>query len=343
MDGSDDESFNHNNKTLNFLKDLIKIDKKPRRGLIPLEWVVLGYLVLTLLIVLFTYTKLPNPDSMIWGRVRVVAIMAGMWAVYRIAPCQLTMLLRVACQGALLVWWYPDTFEINRILPNLDHLFAQADQVIFGFQPALAFPAYFTSDIVSELMYMGYACYYPLILVTILCFVLFRDNWQRCAFVLLGSFFCYYLIFDLLPVAGPTFYYKAIGMDNVVKGIFPAVGDYFNTHQDCLAAPGYSQGLFYHLVEDAREVGERPTAAFPSSHVGVSTVCMLLLWQLRSHKPFWITMPIYVFLCLATVYIQAHYAVDAIAGLVSGVLFYAVLMAVSRKIDNFAPLKRKRR
>ena len=42
------------------------IEKKPVKGLLPLEWAVLAYMAFTLLIVLFTYTKLVNPDSMIW-------------------------------------------------------------------------------------------------------------------------------------------------------------------------------------------------------------------------------------------------------------------------------------
>lgn len=33
-------------------------------------------------------------------------------------------------------------------------------------------------------------------------------------------------------------------------------------------------------------------------------------------------LPFYIFLCLATVYIQAHYLIDAIAGLISAVIIY---------------------
>ena len=84
------------------------------------------------------------------------------------------------------------------------------------------------------------------------------------------------------------------------------------------------------MVEDAKAAGERPTAAFPSSHVGISTVCMLLLWHVRSRKLLICLQPLYVFLCLATVYIQAHYAIDALAGLATGALFFALFMAVSR-------------
>ena len=42
------------------LKKYITIEKKPHRGLMPLEWTVLGYALFTLLMVLFTYTKLES-------------------------------------------------------------------------------------------------------------------------------------------------------------------------------------------------------------------------------------------------------------------------------------------
>ena len=152
------------------------------------------------------------------------------------------------------------------------------------------------------------------------------------AFILLGSFFIYYVVFIFLPVVGPTFYYKAVGLDSVARGVFPAMHDYFNTHTDCLPSPGYADGLFYRLVEDAKATGERPTAAFPSSHVGVSTVCMLLAWHSGSRKMFWGFLPVYLFLCMATVYIQAHYLVDALAGFASAVAIYAALFFSTRKM-----------
>ena len=48
----------------------------------------------------------------------------ALWLVYRLVPCKLTILARMAAQMALLAWWYPDTYELNRVLPNLDHIFA---------------------------------------------------------------------------------------------------------------------------------------------------------------------------------------------------------------------------
>ena len=56
-----------------------------------MEWAVLAYLAFTLVLMVFSYVRLANPDSMIWGRVRVVALMAAMWIVYRLLPCRATM------------------------------------------------------------------------------------------------------------------------------------------------------------------------------------------------------------------------------------------------------------
>ena len=99
-----------------------------------------------------------------------------------------------------------------------------------------------------------------------------------------------------------------------------------------MPSPGYTDGFFYHLVEDAKAAGERPTAAFPSSHVGISTICMFLIAHARNYKLLAILAPLYFLLCCATVYIQAHYLVDAIAGVISAILVYLPLFYFSKRM-----------
>lgn len=317
------------------IKDYFKIEEHPRKGLLPLEWVVLAYMALTFLIMLFTYTKLDNPNAMVWGRIRVLAMTLLLWAVYRMVPCRITKMVRVLAQMLLLAWWYPDTYEINKMLPNFDHIVAGWDQMIFGFQPALVFAKHLPWAVVSELMDMGYFCYYPMIAVVAF-FYFFRryPEFERATFIIVSAFFIYYVVFILFPVVGPTYYYNAVGVEDIARGIFPQMHDYFATHTDCLPAPGYQDGIFYRLVEDAKNAGERPTAAFPSSHIGISTICMMLAWRTRNRTLFWILFPIYCFLCMATVYIQAHYLVDAIAGFISALILYFSLLYVSKDMVN---------
>lgn len=311
---------------MTLLRNIFKLEKKPKKGLLAVEWVMFGYMAFTLALMLFTYTKIENPESMLWGRLRIAAVTVALWLVYRMVPCRLTRFFRIAAQMALLSWWYPDTYEFNRMFPNLDHIFATWEQRLFGCQPALLFCREFPGAVFSELMDLGYASYFPMIAaVTVFYFGWRYERFGRASFIILASFFAYYTVYVILPVTGPQYYYKAVGMAEIARGVFPDVHDYFATHQEVLTSPGYQDGVFYKMVADAHEAGERPTAAFPSSHVGVSTILMLLAWSSRSRRLFFLLLPFYVLLCLSTVYIYAHYAIDVLAGWASALGLYAAL------------------
>ena len=311
---------------------LFQREKRPLKGLLAAEKAMMCYLVLTLLMVLFFYTKLHSPEAMITGRLRIVVTTAALWGVYRMHPCRFNRLMRVLLQIALLSWWYPDTYELNCLLPNLDHVFAGIEQQLFGCQPALLFCEKVGSPVFSELMHLGYASYYPLIAVV--CFYYFfarYEEFSRVAFIIVASFFVYYVLFLLLPVTGPQYYYHAVGPDKIAAGIFPNLGDYFVSHQEAMPIPGYAKGVFYHLVAMAHAAGERPTAAFPSSHVGVTTILLILAWRTRSRGLVLTVLPLYVLMCFATVYIRAHYAIDVIGGWISAVVIYLLLSCVAAR------------
>lgn len=317
------------------LKDLFAIEKKPLSGLMVFEKVAIAYAALTTLLVLFLYTRMSDPSAILMARVRFLAMTLALWGVYRLVPCRLMLGIRGVVQLALLGLWYPETYDFNRLFPNLDHLFAQWEQQLFGCQPALLFSQVLPSHVASELFDMGYGSYYFMIAVTAMFYFAFRyREFERATFVILASFFIYYLIYIFLPVVGPTFYYHAVGLKTIAEGVFPNVHDYFLTHTASLPSPGYTDGVFYQFVEDAKAAGERPTAAFPSSHVGVSTICMLLAWHSGNRRLFFVYLPFYIFLCCATVYIQAHYLIDAIAGLITGVGLYFLMMWLSRGMER---------
>ena len=103
-------------------------DTKPIKGLLTAEWIAMGYLLLTLLMMAIMWPKLVHPESMLWGRFFFVVSTVAAWGVYRLFPCRLALLARVVLQMAFLSWWYPDTYELNRTLPNLDHLLHPANR-----------------------------------------------------------------------------------------------------------------------------------------------------------------------------------------------------------------------
>lgn len=318
---------------MKFLKNLFIIEKKPHKGLIMAEWAMVAYVVFTLLLMLFTYTRLQNPVSMLWLRFQSVMMMAALWAVYRMIPCRMTMCIRVIAQLTLLSSWYPETFEFNRIMPNLDHHFAAFEQQLFGCQPALLFSERFPSPVVSELLTMGYVSYYPMMAILLLYYFFHQyEHSLKASFLVIGSFFVFYVIFIFLPVSGPQYYYMAVGPDQIAQGIFPNIGNYFETHTEGLPVPGWKDGIFYKLLIFAHETGERPTAAFPSSHVGATIVFLILAWNSKNRKLFWSFVPFAVLMFFATFYLQAHYTIDAIAGIFAGTAIYFLLLGLYKVI-----------
>ena len=317
------------------LRSLFAIDKHAVRGLLAVEWIAIAYLLFTVVIMAVEWDPRVNTEQMVKGRLQFLLVTLAVWGVYRLLPCPLTLFLRIAVQMVFLSWWYPDTYELNRMLPNLDHVFAGLEQQLFGCQPSLLFSQKVPWGWFSELMCMGYVSYFPLMSVLLVYYFFMRHHeFLLSAFVLLTSFFVFYVVFALLPVTGPQFYYLAVGTDNIAQGVLPNVGDWFMTHSERMAPPGWSGGVFHHLLDLAHDAGERPTAAFPSSHVGITTVVMLLAWRTRSRSLFFGMLPFFLLMCLSTVYIYAHYAIDAIAGFLTGLVFYFTLMPLYGKAQK---------
>lgn len=295
-------------------------------GFIAPEVATFIYAAFSALVILFTWTGLDNPSDLLWLRLQYLSGTLALWIVFMLWPCKLVIGARIAYLLAMLGTWYPDTYAINSQFSSLDHVFASLEQQLFGFQPSLLFSQAYSSRVVSELMYMGYFSYYLFFVVTLgIVFVKQFRNVERVAFMIFAGFYLCYVIYLLMPVTGPQYYYLAVGMDEIAHGNFPDVGHYFRDHMEALTSPGWSGGVFYNLVQCAHQAGERPTAAFPSSHVAIAMLVMLITTKLRMWRWLIILAIPFIFLCLSTVYIYAHYAIDAIAGLIFGTLLFFLL------------------
>lgn len=301
------------------------------RQMLAIEKLNLVYNLFTTILIIIFYNRLHAPQDMLLGR---FAIVIGTFAIiyaYTKYPSPAMRFVRIIGQMALLSYWYPDTFEFNRIFPNLDHIFAGTEYALFNCQPSQLFDSVCSGLWWREAFNLGYWSYYPMIATVIIWYFFKRpQETEFCTFVVIASFYIFYIIYIFLPVAGPQFYFPAIDEGLIASGPYPAIGDYFNLHPDIIIPQAEKDGLFTSLVSMAQASGERPTAAFPSSHIGISTILMLL--ACRAKKGLAITLfPLYVLLCCATVYIKAHYLVDAIAGLVSGVAFYLLTSYIYEK------------
>lgn len=305
--------------------------EEPVTKFVAVEKLNLLYNFLTTVLIIIFYNRLDSPQSMLFGRFLILAGTFAIIFLYTKFPSRATVFLRVLFQMSLLSYWYPDTFEFNRIFLNLDHLFASMDFSLFGCQPAIEFEKVCGSLFWREAFNMGYWLYYPMIAVISVYYFFARPKEaERCTFIIIASFFIYYFIYMFLPVAGPQFYFPVIGEDAAVAGVYPEIGNYFNLHPEISIAQEGKGGLFTELVGMAQSAGERPTAAFPSSHIGVTTIIVILAYRAKKWL-FAAMFPVYLLLCCATVYIKAHYLVDAIGGVITGLLFYMLTSWLYKK------------
>lgn len=162
----------------------------------------------------------------------------------------------------------------------------------------------FVSPTLTEIMQIFYAVYWITIPLSagILYFKQRREEFDHLLFYITLTFIISYLFFIFFPVAGPRFT-LADQIDVSYKGLW--LSDHLRSF---VADNGYRGG------------------AFPSSHVAVSVVILLLMSRFEPKIARRFFLPAVIALSLATVYGQYHYATDMIAGLLLGVIIGRVAL-----------------
>ena len=267
---------------------------------IPKVWFsVLLYFAIIELVIIFTKPSLFLDWNFILTRVIFVFAFTFSVIIKRKISKNFFQLLQNILVFALMTFLYKETAMLNTLIfPKIDEFLSNLDQNIFKFQPSIEFSKHFNSLFFSELFYFGYFCYYllPLVVLGIL-YKFLPQKIEEFGFILITSFLLYYFIFIIIPAEGPQFYFTF--PDNYIE----------------------AQGIFGNAIKLIQKNGEAPTAAFPSSHVGISWIVIFWLYQnfRKSVKYF---LPFVVLLMFSTVYIKAHYFVDVVAGFISAPIVF---------------------
>ena len=158
-----------------------------------------------------------------------------------------------------------------------------------------------------ELMAFAYWSYYPLVLGITWHYyssrsantareaspeISFSDYMNR----LCSSFYFCYFLFILIPARSPR---HALNLSAQLQ---------------------LDGGLFYHSIATMQDYVSVVGAAFPSSHVTVTWVAVLMLWD-RRRRAFWLLMPLVLALTFSIFVLQYHYILDAIAGVIAALIF----------------------
>ena len=267
---------------------------------IPKVWFsVLLYFAIIELVIIFTKPSLFLDWNFILTRVIFVFAFTFSVIIKRKISKNFFQILQNILVFALMTFLYKETAMLNTLIfPKIDEFLSNLDQNIFKFQPSIEFSKHFNSLFFSELFYFGYFCYYllPLVVFGIL-YKFLPQKIEEFGFILITSFLLYYFIFIIIPAEGPQFYFTF--PDNYIE----------------------AQGIFGNAIKLIQKNGEAPTAAFPSSHVGISWIVIFWLYQnfRKSVKYF---LPFVILLMFSTVYIKAHYFVDVVAGFLTAPIVF---------------------
>lgn len=252
----------------------------------------ISYVLLSSIMILFSWSQNPYSLEILFIRIWMVLAVIGLLFWTQKTTNSLVHLIRESYPIILSGYFYSETVFYNKLFfSNLDPYLEKLEFWIFGFQPSTEFSAYFSHKLMAELMYFGYFSFYLLILGFVLYFFFKRKEFfLEAIFKLSTSLYIFYLIFSIFPSAGPQFYFSA--PQNLLPDAY----------------------IFDEIMHFIQKTAEQPTGAFPSSHVGISLI-FLILSRKKAPLFYKMALPFVLFLILSTVYIKAHYAIDVLGGL----------------------------
>jgi len=289
----------------------------------PFEWLALGYLGATSCLCIIFAANLTHPYRLIGAQALASAIIV-LLASIQVRTAASDPKGERFTTGWWQFWrcWYPHLFFLfcfeelaylmTLVTPHWQdaHLIA-FDHWLTGVHPSVWLEQFATPGR-NEFMQLVYLSYFTYLLI-VGGILYFRREWQAYWSVMTYSMAGYmigYFMAMFFPVQSPWFamagWWKA-----------PLVG-----------------GPITAIVNFIEYCGRVRGAAFPSEHVAGAVAALWGAWRFRRWL-FWTMLPVFLFMCVSTIWGRYHYIADVLAGMATGTLGY--LMG-SRIMDRRAAL-----
>ena len=259
----------------------------------PVDWLVVGYVLVVSLVVAI---RAPELSGWPWLLLAHGLILLLVLLVHSPGVGRAGAILRDLYPIILLAGFYSELDVLNAGRPVYDGLVRSWEAMLFGGQPSRDWWRAAPSNAASLIFHATYFSYYPMILVP----AIWLAAWKRApllrrfVFGVMAAFIFCYLVFLILPVAGP--YYE------------------FARPSGSFVANPAAQ-LVYTTLSSGSSYG----AAFPSSHVAATIAALITVWAASRKAGLVMLLPA-LLLPVAVVYCQMHYAVDALSGLLVGLV-----------------------
>jgi membrane-associated phospholipid phosphatase len=276
--------------------------------LVPLDVATLFYILFSTIYICFGVSRLHDMSYHLLIRAGTVGLIFSLAFLRQKFPNEFVSFFRYLYPLLFLGFFYTETSYLKNIIfeKNLDPFFCDAESGLFGCQPSLEFSKKMPQPWFNELMNLCYFSYY--IMTSVLCIIIYFKNRAesfKSIFILIFSFYLYYIIFAIFPVVGPQYHFG---------------------HPE--AEPHYVFGKIMHYI---LVNAEEPTGAFPSSHVGIAIITVYIAFK-HQKKLFYIFLPFAIGICFATVYLRAHYLVDVFGAIITVPVFISISNLVYNKL-----------
>jgi membrane-associated phospholipid phosphatase len=201
----------------------------------------------------------------------------------------------------LVTFIYENLHDLSKYFMNIDiaGTLMQWDIAIFGVEPTLWAQKIY-SPLLTDIMAFSYALYFvqPLIIMFLLSNQDNRVEFRKMALTLTFTFLLGFVGYVLLPCSPPRYFITDMFTDPVRL---------------------HGPWLFDRLQAQWDSLSVVPCGAFPSLHVGLSTVALIYAWRFRNISTtfrviWWLYIPLVTSLWFSTVYLRHHWVIDIFAG-----------------------------
>jgi membrane-associated phospholipid phosphatase len=291
----------------------------------PFEWIALGYLAVSSVLIAIFAENLAHPVRLLATRGCVVALVillcrgADILAGSEFDPSTFT-------QEFWHFWrhWYPHLFflfcfeELASLVHLLSPRWQDAKLIAFDYWLTGVHPTIwleqFTTPARNDFMQFTYITYFAYLLV-LGGILYYRRDWRGYWSVMTYSAVAYaigYLIAISFPIESPW---------------FAMAGSW---HGDLRGGP------FTALINFIEHYGRVRGAAFPSEHVAGSFAALWGAWRHRRWL-FWVMLPLVLCMCVSTIYGRYHYVADIFGGIITATLGYLMGGWLMRITGRYVP------
>jgi membrane-associated phospholipid phosphatase len=262
------------------------------------EWVTFGYLGWMFGLLAVFHHNIPHAGRYFAGHCAIAVGIAWLaWVAMR-SGNRLLQFARHWYPLALYIFFFEELQGlVHAIFPRwFDRWLILFDYNFGGVHPA-AWLSQFANPGLNDFMQLSYITYF--LYLVILPGILYAQG-KRLAFwtVMVATAIAHYSVYViavLFPVESPYFALASLNLRPLEGGAFTSV------------------------IELIERFGRVHGGAFPSAHVAGSMVALLAARRYKRWL-FWICLPFFLSMCVATVYGRYHYIADVLAGIVVGAI-----------------------